>query len=146
MLVRRALLPTPNDRVTIDRLFGDLMDGFPFATNVRSGNWNAFPALNSWEDEKSYHVEAELPGLTEKEIDVSVLGNELTLSGSREATYEENTSFHRRERHSGKFERVVRFAVDIDASKIEASFKNGVLTITLPKVEKALPRKIEVKK
>ena len=83
---------------------------------------------------------------TEKEIEVSVLGNELKLSASHEAEKkEESRKYHRRERTAGKVERILRFPLDIDDSKIDASFKNGVLSIALPKAQAALPRKIEVK-
>ncbi len=75
-----------------------------------------------------------------------MLGNELTLTGAREtSSEEEGKTFHRRERHSGKFERVLRFPVDIDDSKIDATFEDGLLKVTLPKAQAALPRKIEVK-
>jgi HSP20 family protein len=147
MLVRRGtLIPSRTDRVAIDRLFDELVEGFPFNTTAWGGNGDRYPLVNSWEDEKNYFVEAELPGLTRQEIDVSVLGNELTLTGTHEASSDEDhKTFHRRERHTGKFERILRFPVDIDDSKIEASFQDGVLKITLPKVQAALPRKVEVK-
>ena len=145
MLVRGAVFPR-NERASIDRIFSELVEGIPCAGSARSGDGVRFPLVNSWEDEKSYFVEAELPGHSEKEIDVSVLGAELTLSGGHESeTKEETKTYHRRERHTGKFERILRFPVDIDDTKIEARFVNGVLSITLPKVQAALPRKIEVK-
>lgn len=142
---RGRLLPVRTDRMAIDRMLEDLFEGFPFGTVAWNGTHTPVPAVTSWEDEKSYHVEAELPGFSEKEIEVSVLGNELRLSGSREAEHEETKTFHRRERTAGKIERILRFPVEIDAGKIDASFKNGVLTVTLPKAQAALPRKIEVR-
>jgi HSP20 family protein len=143
---RGTLLPVRTERMPIDRLFEDMLEGFPFGTVAWNGTTQTpIPAVNSWEDEKNYYVEAELPGFTEKEIDVSVLGNELRLSGSREVEHEETKTFHRRERYTGRVERILRFPVEIDAGKIDASFKNGVLTVTLPKAQAALPRKIEVR-
>jgi HSP20 family protein len=142
---RGTLLPVRTDRVAVDRMLEDLFEGFPFGTVAWNGPQTTIPAVNSWEDEKNYYVEAELPGFSEKEIDVSVLGNELRLSGSRETEHEEKKAFHRRERTAGKIERILRFPVEIDAGKIDAVFKNGVLTVTLPKAQAALPRKIEVR-
>ena len=91
MLVTRGALLPRSDRAAIDRLFDELVEGFPFGGTVRSGNGVHYPLVNSWEDDKSYFVEAEMPGLTEKEIHVSVLGNELTLSGSHESETKEET-------------------------------------------------------
>jgi len=145
LVTRGSLLPTRTERVPFDRLFDDLLEGFPLAQASWSGNGYRLPAVDSWEDEKNYYVEAELPGFTEKEIDVSVLGNELRLTGLRETEREENKTFHRRERFTGKMERILRFPVEIDAGKIDATFMNGVLKITLPKAQAALPRKITVK-
>lgn len=144
LMTRGTLLPTRTERLPFDRLFEDMLEGFPFEPARRRGG-GALPAIDSWEDEKNYYVEAELPGFSESQIELSVLGNELRLAGSREEEHEENRTFHRRERTTGRIERVLRFPVDIDAGGIEATFKNGVLEVTLPKAQAALPRKIEVK-
>ena len=145
MLVRRnGLVPAPAT-IGLDRLLNDIFDSFP-RTAATDSPTVRLPALNTWEDDKAYHVEVELPGLTEKNVEISVLGNELKVVGNRE---EEKTTdernYHRRERHGGSYSRVLRFPTDIDSSKVVASFRNGVLEITLPKAETALPRKIDVK-
>jgi HSP20 family protein len=145
LMTRGTLLPARTDRMSIDRLFEDLLEGFPFTPAPWNGTNVPLPAVNSWEDEKNYYVEAELPGFNEKDIEVSVLGSELRLSGTRETEHEEHKTYHRRERYTGKVERILRFPVEIDAGKIDATFKNGVLTVTLPKAQAALPRKIEVR-
>lgn len=129
--------------LALDRVFQDVFEGLPrweVAPLTRS-----FPAVNAWEDEKVFHVEAELPGFEEKDIQVTVLGNELRLEGKREEIRDENTKLYHRERYYGEFARVLRFPVDLDESKVDANFKNGLLTITLPKAAASLPRKIEVK-
>jgi HSP20 family protein len=146
MLTRRetGLIPvrTPFD-VALDSVFRDVFSNLPAweATAWTRG----FPAVNAWEDEKAFHVEAELPGFDEKSVNVTVLGNELRLEGRREETHEENAKIYHRERSTGEFKRVLQFPVDLDDSKIEARFKNGLLTVTLPKAAAALPRKIEVR-
>lgn len=104
-----------------------------------------FPALNLWEDGDNLVVEAELPGLRLSDIEVLVIGNELTIKGERKAEKREEVSYHRQERGTGVFNRLVRLPVMIDAGKVEASFKDGVLTVRLPKAEAAKPRRIEVK-
>jgi HSP20 family protein len=104
------------------------------------------PAVNMWEDEKVYHVEAELPGISEKDLSISILGNELRIEGGREEeNVEEKKNFLRRERSFGKFSRILRFPVDLEDSKAEAKYENGVLHLTLPKAIAALPRKVAVK-
>jgi HSP20 family protein len=104
------------------------------------------PAVNMWEDEKAYHVEAELPGISEKDLSISVLGNELRIEGGREEeNVEEKKNYLRRERSFGKFSRILRFPVDLEDSKAEAKYENGILHLTLPKAAAALPRKVAVK-
>jgi HSP20 family protein len=144
MLTRRnsGLVPVrhPFDLV-LDRVFHDVFEGQPAWDPASRG----FPAVNAWEDEKAFHVEAELPGFEEKDISLTVLGTELRLEGKREDVREENVKVYQRERHYGEFARVLRFPVEIDEAKIEAHFKNGLLTVDLPKAAAVLPRKIEVR-
>jgi HSP20 family protein len=145
MLMRRdtGLVPR-NTGWDIDRLFRDVFEDMPM-WNPAQWSSNRFPSLNAWETGDAYHVEAELPGFEEKDIEVTVLGNELRLSGKREEKLEDESKVYHRERFYGEFNRTLRFAVDLDDHKVNANFKNGVLTITLPKAQAALPRKIEVK-
>lgn len=128
-------------REEMDQLFGTVLNQglAPMLPGVVRG----FPALNLWEDGQNFYAEAEVPGLTMEDIEVTVVGNELTLRGERKET--ERTSYHRRERGVGVFQRVVPLPAPIDADKVEAKLSHGVLTITLPKAEAARPRKIEVK-
>ena len=146
MLTRRdsGLVPVRSAfDLALDRVFRDVFEAQPAWDLVP---WTrGFPAVNAWEDEKSFHVEAELPGFDEKDIQLTVLGAELRIEGKREDVREENVKVYQRERHRGEFARVLRFPVEIDEGKIEAHFKNGLLSVTLPKASAALPRKIEVK-
>lgn len=141
MLLRR-MTTVPNFGLfqnNMGRLFDDFFPGFE--TRRTCG----FPALNLWEDGDRLFVEAELPGLTIDDLDIEVMGDELTIKGRREAPSDEGLNYHRRERGVGEFARLVTLPVSIDPSKVEASLKNGVLTVTLPKAEIAKARKIEVK-
>ncbi len=140
----------PQVRTSLPALATDwadqLLEGFFSDTPFRAGGQSTFPAWNVSEDKKSFRVEAEVPGFAPGDLDIRVVGDELHLEGTREqVTKDEGSNVHRRERFAGKFSRAIRFGVPIDAEKIEASFKDGVLTVTLPKSEAALPRKIQVK-
>ena len=105
-----------------------------------------FPALNIWQGDDQVYVEAELPGLTEADIDLTVAGNELTIKGERSGLEpRDGTTVHRRERGAGTFSRVVHLPVEVDDDKVEALFRNGVLTVTLAKAEAAKSRHIPVK-
>ena len=128
-----------------------LMSSF-FASPVAGGagtpEARVFPPLNVWEDQNSLHVEAELPGFSMENLEITTLGNDLTIAGTRTETASETATFHRRERVTGgtsQFKRTLRIGVPIDAEKVAARLEQGVLTVTLPKAEAAKPRKIAVK-
>jgi HSP20 family protein len=105
----------------------------------------AFPAVNVWEDSDAFHLEAEVPGLKQEDVNIAVTQrNVLTLSGERKAEDGEGR-WHRRERGFGRFQRVLRLPAPVDADKVEAKLENGVLRLTLPKHEDAKPRRIAVK-
>jgi len=101
---------------------------------------------NITENKDSYYVRAELPGLNTGDLDISVTGNNLAISGERKITEEsKDAKYHRREREAGKFSRIIRLPGLVDSEKIEASLVNGVLTIVLPKSEQAKPKQITVR-
>jgi HSP20 family protein len=106
-----------------------------------------YPPVNLWEDEKNVYVEAELPGLELEKLELLVSeGNELTIKGERLPPKVEKVVWHRQECLSGKFARVVPLPVLVAPDKVEARFEKGILFVTLPKAEAALPRRIPVKK
>ncbi len=116
-------------------------DGGQAALGVAS-----YPAVNVWEDADSVHVEAELPGLNLKDLEIHVTGNnQLTIKGERKPTVPDKSVWHRQERGFGSFVRVLTLPFNIDASKVDARFENGVLLINLAKHASAKPRKISVK-
>ena len=105
------------------------------------------PAVDVREGEKEYTMEVELPGLTEKDLEVNVENNLLTLSSKKEEDRkEEKKNYLVRERRSFEFKRSFSLPEDVQRDGINAEFKNGLLTLTLPKSPEAQPRKIEVKK
>jgi len=106
----------------------------------------AYPALNLWEDSDRLCVEAELPGFELDELEIFVnSGKQLTIKGERRQVAAEGGVWHRQERTFGAFERTIELPHDVDADRVSAEFKQGVLTITMPKREEAKPRRIAVK-
>ena len=113
----------------------------------RDGRLSAgvFPAINLSEDPDSYHIRAELPGITVDQLDIQVTANNLSISGERKITEEGNgVKYHRREREGGSFSRVIALPGDIDGDKVEANLVNGILTVKITKAEAAKPRQIEI--
>lgn len=114
-----------------------------------AGTWRrsrpVYPLLNIWSSADGVVVDAELPGVDPREVDVSVMGDELTLRGKinvQEAAKGETC--HRRERPSGEFSRTVQLPFRADSAKVKASFTNGLLRVTVPRCEEEKPRKIAV--
>ena len=105
-----------------------------------------FPPMNISEVDDALVVEAELPGLDMKDLEIYVTGtDQLTLKGERKEKLPEKGLQHRQERGMGKFARVLTLPVPVDANRVEARLENGILTLKLPKHESAKPRKINVK-
>ena len=107
-----------------------------------------FPIADVVEGETDYRITAELPGMSEKDIEISLAGDTLTVKGEKKEEHEEKAqNRYVSERRYGSFQRSFALPEDADPEKIEAAFKNGVLTITLPKrpEAQAKQRKIEVR-
>jgi len=129
----------PNVERLLDSFFADdrPMSAFAAAPTL-------FPAVNVLEDAENFFIEAELPGYRRKEIEISALGDELTIRG-RPAQTQAQGAFLRRERMAPEFERTIRLPLPFDADNIRAELSAGVLTVTLPKTPAAKPRRIEVR-
>jgi len=107
---------------------------------------SAFPAMNVWTNQDGAVVTAELPGVSSEDIDISVVGETLTVSGLRQAEeLPEGARYHRRERRHGRFTRTFELPFPVEADRVEATFNKGVLYISLPRAEADKPRKITVK-
>ncbi len=106
----------------------------------------AYPALNVWTNEEGLNVTAEVPGVKPEEIEINVVGDTLTLTGTRKADeLDENVRYHRQERGYGDFTRSLQLPFQVDVDKVEATFRNGVLMVAMPRAEEDKPRKITVK-
>lgn len=146
-LLRRTNGYHPLDQLRnqVDRLVGDFfgpMTGL-YSPRLTAGQ-QPFPALNVWEYGDQLYAEAELPGLKSEDIDVAVVGGDLTIRGRRGAGPQEGAAYHRRERGAGEFTRVLRLPIEVDADGVEATLKDGVLLVKLPKAENAKPKRIKV--
>ena len=105
-----------------------------------------FPLMNVTEDKDKYYMRAELRGIKADELDISVTGDTLSISGERTLPVEdEKAQYHRRERDSGSFSRIISLPSQVDTGKVEAHSKDGILTVVLPKAEASKPKQIAVK-
>ena len=103
------------------------------------------PALEVREDKDNFVIRAELHGLKREEIEVSLQDGALVISGERKAEkVEEGVEIHRQERFYGKFQRALTLLAPVAADKVKAQYKDGILTVTLPKTEEAKPKQIDV--
>ena len=133
----------------VDRLFDDMGRGWalgPIRFLEPRTATEVVPRLDVSETEREVKVTAELPGMDEKDVTVTLEGDVLTLKGEKKAEAEEKgKNFHRVERTYGSFQRVITLPAEVDAAKVTAGFKKGVLTVTLAKSPASQTRKIEVK-
>jgi HSP20 family protein len=106
----------------------------------------AYPAVDLWQDENFLYVEAELPGMEIGDLEIYVTaGNQLSVRGERKPPTVEGGNWYRQERGYGKFSRLLALPCDVKTEEVEAEFKEGVLTIKLPKGEAAKPRRLAIK-
>lgn len=127
-------------RREMDRLFSN------FYSSPRFRVAPSFPAINVWTNPEGAVITAELPGVSPENIDISVVGDTLTLTGSRQPEeLKEGEKYHRRERGYGKFTRTFQLPFAVEADKVEAMFDKGILHLSLPRAEAEKPKKITVK-
>ena len=134
--VRRSEYPT--------RLFEEFFNEFPFSSAPETReNW--VPSVDILEKDGNLILRAELPGMTEKQIELKLEGNTLTLKGERKMENEDKKSnYHRVESFYGTFTRSFRLPDSVNSDKINAEYKNGVLTVTIPQKPEVRPREIPV--
>ena len=129
-------------REELDRLFESPFGELGRASHLLNG-WA--PAVDLYEDKDSFTVKAELPGLKREDIDVSLNDGNLVISGERKTEQKfDEAETHRVERYYGRFSRSIVLPTSVKADKIAAQYKDGVLTVTLPKSEEAKPKQIEI--
>lgn len=129
-----------NLRADMDRFYKSFFGGLP---DEHDGFWA--PVVDIIEDKDNYIVKAEIPGMKKEDIKVTVRDNILAISGERSSeTEEKEKTYHRIERSYGRFSRTIALPSAVDAAKIKAAYKDGVLHITLPKPDSAKPQQIDV--
>jgi HSP20 family protein len=129
-------------RDEIDRLFETPLAEWTRASQLLSG-WT--PAIDLYEDKDNLYVRAELPGMKREQIEVSLHEGTLSISGERKGeSKQEGAEVYRAERFFGRFQRTVTLPAPVSPEKVKAQYKDGLLTITLPKTEEAKPKRIDV--
>jgi HSP20 family protein len=128
-------------RREVDRVFNEMV-----GTTASRDYSGVFPPVNIYESEDYYLLTAELLGIDPADMEIAVTGDSLTIKGQRKPDdYGESASYHRRERDSGYFRRVLTLPDKVDPDKVEATNRHGILQIRLPKAEEIRPRQIHVK-
>jgi HSP20 family protein len=137
--VRRSEVPA------VGRLFEEFFNDFPLFGSLDETRGNWVPSVDVLEKNGDLVLRAELPGMTEKDIDLRIEGDTLMLKGERKMENEDKKSnYHRVESFYGSFTRSFRLPDSVDYDKVSAEYKNGVLTVTLPKKPEVKPREIPV--
>ena len=130
----------------MDRLQHEMNRLFDTYTPTRTRRAPGYPAMNVFTNDDGLALTAEVPGVNPQDIDISVVGETLTLDGVRKPdALDDDMRYHRRERGYGKFTRSVQLPFPVDINEVDARFKNGVLFISMPRAEEDKPRKIVVK-
>jgi len=147
---RNELDPFRSLRKEMDALFNDWAGGLKSTGTSSAANFT--PSLDISETDGEIRIVAELPGVDQKDVEVTLAGDVLTIKGEKrsekdETKEEKGRTWHRTERSFGSFQRSMRLPRDIDPSKVNADFKDGVLTVTLPKPQELQQqtKKIEIK-
>jgi HSP20 family protein len=126
----------------MNRLFDNFV-GQPSSSGLAERVWA--PAADMYETKNEVVITAELPGLSEKDIHLSITGDRLTIQGERQWSGEvQDASHYRRERWFGKFERTFSLPMPVESGQIKAAYRDGVLTVKLPKVEEIKPKEIKI--
>lgn len=140
---RRGLDPVGE----LDRLQNEINRLFDYDARSQGGLFDrsVSPAMDVVEDDESFSVYMDLPGVVEEDVDVSIASNVLTIKGTRELPdLGEDARVYRREEWEGSFQRTLSLPQGVDTQKVEAHMKDGVLIVTLPKREEVKPRQIKV--
>ena len=141
----RRSYPVASFRDEMDRLFDGFFGPGWGLMSADLGDLGRFPAVDVHETDDAVQVKAEVPGMEAKDIDISIVGDRLTIKGEKKEEKEEkDKTTHRIERHYGRFERTVTLPCLTEVDKATAACKDGVLTIDLPKKEEARQKKLKI--
>jgi HSP20 family protein len=110
----------------------------------RTSGSGSFPLVNVFNEGEDFVLVTELPGVKKEDLDVQVRGDTLRIRGKKTIAYDNAASVHRRERAAGEFDRTVTLPAELDATKVAAEYRDGVLTLRLPRAESAKPRTVAI--
>ena len=131
----------------VGHILGGLFD-WPTVSPWETAGWTdgrEFPLINICEDDGAFYAECEMPGIDLGAVDLEVSGRKLTIKGERKLEPPtDGVTHHQRERRHGEFHRVVHLPAEVDSSKVEADYKDGILRVTLPKLEAVKTRKVQI--
>lgn len=122
----------------------DLFGRWPASTGIRSAVRGAYPPVNVGSTPDAVDVYVFAAGLDAKSVDLTIEKNLLTVSGKREVPVNDGAQYYRRERFSGEFRRVITLPDEVDPDRANASYRDGILRITVPRLESARPRQIQI--
>jgi HSP20 family protein len=126
----------------LDEVFGGAT---PWTGGIRSLPPGTFPAINVGGTQDSVTVYLFAPGIDAKKLDISIQQNVLTVSGERNVPREDEATYYRQERFGGEFRRVISLPDDVDPERVEASYRDGIVQITVRRRESAKPRQIAIR-
>jgi len=127
----------------MNQLFEDFFGRVPARRMFSEGSWA--PLMDIEETKDEILVKAELPGMRKEEVKIQINNDVLSITGERKREDEaREKTYHRIERAYGKFQRMIRLPTEVDATKVKATYENGVLTIRLPKSEQSKPKEIAI--
>ena len=126
----------------LDEVFGSATS---WTSGIRSLPPGTFPAINVGSTEDNVTVYLFAPGIDPRKLDISIQQNLLTVAGQREVSRDENASYYRQERFGGEFRRAISLPEDVDPDRVEASYRDGIVQITVRRREAAKPRQIAIR-
>jgi len=130
-------------RQEMDRLWDRFVGETPFVRRI-TGEW--WPTVDVSENKDNFIIKAELPGMDDKDVSVTISGNVLTIKGEKKKEEEDKDEHHyRAERYYGSFQRSFQLPASVQAHEVEAAFEKGILRVTLPKVEEAKKKEVKIK-
>jgi HSP20 family protein len=127
---------------SVQRAMDSVMGGDWLGTRTAGGG--AYPPVSVFNDGEDFVVVAELAGVRKEDLDVQVRGDRLRIKGKKSVAYEDKASVHRREREAGEFDRTLTLPAQLDAAKVAAEYRDGVLTVRLPRAESERPRSVAI--
>ena len=128
--------------VAVQRALDAAMRSDWFGTRMTGGG--AVPPVNVFRSGEDFVITAELPGVRKEDLDIQVKGDQVRIQGTKTVAYAEDASVHRRERSGARFDRTLQLPAQIDAARVSAEYRDGVLTLSLPRAENDKPRTVTI--